>query len=661
MMVQLMQRHPQFSSSLLHFGRLGIFISIAWIGGMGSGLAQTGPASSLDPANIPKSDIVQFLGKTIAWYRDTAVEQQIVIEPNDVTFVDDNRRTANQIVHLAFDFARQEAQVEAKRPKAGLAQDQGSNLSQYQSLVKAEQKADQEVEQLQGELQTLKQKTGTAPPRKRADLESQIAETQSELALQQARKDALHGMVEFVSGTSANGMGATGLRAQIEELARSVPSALSDAPGSSSQEQAAAQASDAKIFAAANKETSSGIWALLGSLFKLSEKKRTLEHEIQETGALSQASKEVRTPLVANLRSLIQSGDQLAKAADTADSAALAQQKQQLDSLTSQFKQTSASMLPLSKQGVLLDLYKRSLLNWQDAIKAESRQELRTLLTKLGGLALLIAAVFAIGEVWRRAIYRYIQETRRRYQFLLLRRIVLWIGIAIVVAFTFASELGSVVTFAGLITAGVAVALQNVIVSIVGYFFLIGKFGIRVGDRVQVSGVTGEVVDIGLVRFHLMELGSGAADLQPTGRVVAFSNSIVFQPSSGLFKQIPGTSFLWHEVTLTFAPEMDYHLIQQRITAASGTAFKDYSDNMERQRKQMEYSLSSISAAELKPQVRLHFTASGVEATVRFPVELHKGGEADERVMRELLNAVDQEPRLRLIGSAMATVSTQPS
>jgi small-conductance mechanosensitive channel len=299
--------------------------------------------------------------------------------------------------------------------------------------------------------------------------------------------------------------------------------------------------------------------------------------------------------------------------------------------------------------------------NWQDAIKAESRQQWRTLLTKLGGLAILIFAVFAVGEVWRRAIYRYIQETRRRYQFLLLRRIVLWIVIAIVIAFTFASELGSVVTFAGLITAGVAVALQNVIVSVVGYFFLIGKFGIRVGDRVQVSGVTGEVVDIGLVRFHLMELGSGAADLQPTGRVVAFSNSIVFQPSSGLFKQIPGTSFLWHEVNLTFAPEMDYHVIQQRVTAAADAAFKDYSENMERQRRQMEYSLSSISAAALKPQVRLHFTASGIEVTVRFPVELHKATEIDDRVMRELLDTVDREPRLRLIGTATPTVSAQPA
>jgi len=628
--------------------------------GLGAGLCQTNSASSSNSPNGPNSgDIVQFLGKTIAWYHGTAVEQQIVNEPTDVTFVDNNRRTANQIVQLAFDFARQQAQFEAKQPKAGQALN--NNLSQYQSLVQAAQNADQQVLQLQGELQPLKQKLETASPKKRADLQTLMAETQSELALQQARRDALHGMVDFVSGTSANGMGATGLRAQVEELARSVPSALSDPTGNTQQDQAASQSVQAKTSAALNKETPSGIWGLIGNLFKLSEKKRTLKQEIQGTDALMQASKEIRTPLVNGLKGLIQSGDQLATAADTADPATLVQQKQQLDALTNQFKQISASLLPLSKQGILLDLYKRSLVNWQDAIKAESRQEWRTLLTKLGGLAILIFAVFAVGEIWRRAIYRYIQETRRRYQFLLLRRIVLWIVIAIVIAFTFASELGSVVTFAGLITAGVAVALQNVIVSIVGYFFLIGKFGIRVGDRVQVSGVTGEVVDIGLVRFHLMELGSGAADLQPTGRVVAFSNSIVFQPSSGLFKQIPGTSFLWHEANLTFAPEVDYHAIQQRVTAAADAAFKDYSESMERQRRQMEYSLTSISAGALKPQVRLHFTASGIEVTVRFPVELHKAAEIDDRVMRELLDTVDREPRLRLIGTATPTVSAQPA
>ena len=85
-----------------------------------------------------------------------------------------------------------------------------------------------------------------------------------------------------------------------------------------------------------------------------------------------------------------------------------------------------------------------------------------------------------------------------------------------IVGFTFATDLGSLATFAGLLTAGVAVAMQSVLVSIVGYFFLIGKYGIRVSDRVQIGSVTGEVIDLGLVRLHLMEL-SGQV---PTGRVV---------------------------------------------------------------------------------------------------------------------------------------------
>jgi small-conductance mechanosensitive channel len=117
--------------------------------------------------------------------------------------------------------------------------------------------------------------------------------------------------------------------------------------------------------------------------------------------------------------------------------------------------------------------------------------------------------VYGISELWRRAIYRYVTDVRRRYQFLLIRRIVLWFVIAIIIAAAFASELGAVTTFAGLMTAGIAVALQNVILSIAGYFFLIGKYGLRVGDRVQIADVTGDVVDIGLVRMHIMEVTRG--------------------------------------------------------------------------------------------------------------------------------------------------------
>jgi small-conductance mechanosensitive channel len=247
-----------------------------------------------------------------------------------------------------------------------------------------------------------------------------------------------------------------------------------------------------------------------------------------------------------------------------------------------------------------------------------------------------------------------VRDLRRRYQLLLVRRIVVWIAVAaIVVVFTFASQLSSAVTFAGLITAGLAVALQNVITSIVGYFFLIGKYGLRAGDRVQIAGVTGEVVDIGLVRIHLMELG-GPGDAQPSGRIVAFSNSVVFQAGPGIFKQIPGTNFIWHELKLALSAETDYHEAKERITEAIDRAFGSYREILAAQSRLMERNLTTITAAELQPKVRVHYTASGIEAVVRYPVEIGRAAEMDENIMRDLISALKREPSMKLISAELA-------
>ena len=147
--------------------------------------------------------------------------------------------------------------------------------------------------------------------------------------------------------------------------------------------------------------------------------------------------------------------------------------------------------------------------------------------------------MFAAGELWKRGVYNYVHEARRRNQLLLVRRIVIWAVALAIIGINFATEASSFATFAGLLTAGIAVAMQSVLVSIVGYFFLIGKYGLRVGDHVQIGNVSGEVIDIGLVRLHLMEHGPQHG---PTGRMVALANSVVFQAAGGIFKQIPGVS-----------------------------------------------------------------------------------------------------------------------
>jgi small-conductance mechanosensitive channel len=618
----------------------------------GSGQSSQPSSPAASPRVQGGKEITQFLTHVITWYRQLAIEQQLATEPVDVTFYQENHRVADQIVQLAFDYARWQAQLQPKNKKAP-TQGQPPNSDQFQRLAQIAQHADQELQETQKELQETRAKAASAAGAKRKTLQAQVDELESEIGLLQARRDAVNTMLDFVSTSNSAGGGA-GLRAQIEELARSVPASLSHPTGTNPTDTSTEPAASTNP-QVTKRADPSGIWGLTADLLRLSGKLRTIDGQISAANELSQHAKDFRKPALDQLRSLVQQGDQLFAAADTATASQLAQETQQLDVLTAQFKQTSAELLPLNKILVLLDIHQRTLNNWREAVKHEIRDETRQLLLRIGVLLVLIAIVLAIGDIWRRTTFRYVHDIRRRYQFLLLRRVIMWITIGLIVVFTFTSQFGSAVTFAGLITAGVAVALQNVIVSVVAYFFLIGKYGIRVGDRVQIGDVTGEVVDIGLVRMHVMELG-GPNDSQPTGRVVAFSNSIVFQPTAGVFKQIPGTNFIWHELKLTLASETDYEGAQQRLAEAITAALEKYRDSIEEQRQGLERNLNGVSPTELRPKVRLHYTATGIEASIRYPVEIGKASEMDDHVMKEILAALDREPKLKLVGAGMPTI-----
>ena len=601
--------------------------------------------------NPDPAQIIQFLSRTISWYRELGIEQQLATEPGDVTYYQENHRVADQVVQIAFDWARSQAQLQTKKPvEAASQKSRNVDSDRYQRLLDAAQKADQQLQDTQTELNSARAELAHASAGTRKTVQAKVDELESELGLIEARRDAIESLLSFVSTSNASGGGA-GLRAQIEELARSIPAALSHPSGANPNQTSPEPAPNATANIAKRSEPN-GIWGLTTDLVRLSEKMHAVKGQISSTQELSENSRELNKPLIDSMRGLVQQGDRAFAAADTATPEQLEQESQQIDALTGQFKQVSAQLLPLGKINVLLDIYQRTLNNWHEAVRRQAGDELGQLLLRLGVLGVLIAFVFGIGEIWRRTTFRYVHDTRRRYQFLLVRRVVIWITVGLIVLFTFASQLSSAVTFAGLITAGVAVALQNVIVSVVAYFFLIGKYGIRVGDRVQIGDVTGEVVDIGLVRMHIMELG-GPSDSQPTGRVVAFSNSIVFQPASGVFKQIPGTNFIWHEMKLTLSSEADYSAARQRLNDAINKALEDYRENIEAQQLSLERNLTSVSPAELQPKVKLHYTASGIEANIRFPVELGKASEMDDHVMKEVMAAMDREPKVKLVSAEM--------
>jgi small-conductance mechanosensitive channel len=585
--------------------------------------------------------VVQILDETVEWYRTLGAQQQSATQPSDLLILYANQQTADKVIGLAFELAR--ANAELLSSEASSAPAQSDSTASPQALTGQQQRLDAQRQSIQEEIAATRKQAAAG----KSDLGAKLAELQGELDMIDARKNLLDTMAQFVNESDAKRANASALKAHIDAIAVSVPSASSGAgspsggtPAPAATAAAASTAQASPVLAGSASERA-GVWELGSNVLRLSKKIRTIEAIDQRTADLEKTFLKIRTPPLEQLKNYSAQSDKLAEQADNASGTTLRSVRDQFDTLAWLFKQTSAILIPLSKEGVLLQQYRHNLANWRDTTRRQFHEALAALGIRLGILAAMLAVVFVGAELWKRAVLRYAHEPRRRNQLLMVRKVTTWILVVVIVALTFVTELSSFATFAGLLTAGVAVAMQSVLVSIVGYFFLIGKYGIRVGDRVQIGNVTGEVIDLGLVRMHLMELNTQGV-LGATGRVVAFANSIVFQASGGLFKQISGVNFAWRETTIALPAEADHAALKEKLLTAVNDVVKKYHAEILRQTREIQKTASSNAAAVVNasPQVQLRFSSGGVEALVRYPVELQHAAEIEEQVSEAMLRVV---------------------
>ncbi len=313
-------------------------------------------------AVISPDKLIQFLNESIALYHQTTIQQQIASEPQQQLLLYDNKQLASQSVQLAFDFARGQLDLMSAGPASNPAPGASGAPSQYNAMQRMLVNLEKQLRDTQAEADSDTQQLVHATGAKRTQLQSEISELQGEIALAQARRDAVRNILDFASGSANKGPSANDLRAEVDALATSVS-------GTSSGANASAQTHNATepVTLSAGQSTPSGIWELTDNLLSLSSKLRTVNSMIAETNALLQTSEQLRTPFVAQMRALSIQGDQLAAQADTANPTQLAQERQQLDALAAKFKSISANVIPLSKQNVLLTLYKNNLSSWRDA------------------------------------------------------------------------------------------------------------------------------------------------------------------------------------------------------------------------------------------------------------------------------------------------------
>lgn len=606
----------------------------------------TQPATSR-AAPVSGDRVLQHLRTTIDWYRRlSTLSQSSTLADNEIVH-DRLQRTSVAAVQYAFDFATAASRlVEASRAPADTsgAPDSSDDAAR---LDRAATRVAGRVASLQARLATLDQQIARAPARAAADLSAQRAETQSELNLTLEVQKTIVELQRFAANMATRGVGGSAsLTAQIAELQRSVPEArhgaaaarigtTSPADTGAARPSTAAPAVAPETIQAPNGR-SRGMVALTSQWFSLHNTRRSLLAAIDATDALSSEIDTLRASLSRQARTLVR-----AHAADSAtvDPSQLAAAQRQFDSATVRFRQLSTLLVPIGEQDITVDDARATLSEWSDIIKSRANDVLGELVLRAVILLSSIAIVLFISEIWRRATFRYLHDARRRRQFLLLRRVAVAIALLVIIVLGFVSEVGSLATYVGFLTAGLAVALQNVILAVVAYFFLIGRYGVRVGDRITLAGVTGRVVDIGLIRIYLMELAG--PELQPTGRIVVLSNAVLFQPSA-LFKQIPGAEYTWHTVTLSLPPTTDVAATQSTLKAAADKVYAGYRRGIDEQHATMQ-RLVDFDTSTPEPQVDVRFTEQALEFIVRYPVLPEQAAADDQLMLKALRETVGQQ------------------
>ena len=488
-------------------------------------------------ADIPQSSyqlpsaaqVIGYLLQSVNWYRHVYTERQVASDPGDLVFLNDNQAIESQVVKLSFEFAKADA---ALAKTASSAHDAAMTSAAQSSVdlahfVELKNRNDQETQQTSADIRKLNETIASARKADRKKLKAALDDAQSRLELLQAVSQAVNDLIQFVQTARTARANTATLDLTIDDLAQSIPELSSPAIPLS---KLPAQDADSKT---SNSWREAGFLGLGSEVSALNRKLRVVDEKIRLTDNFLLSAKNIRTPMSGFITRVLQ------KAATsnlrTSDLSLLREQKSQLDALTLEIKAFSPTIVALDKQKALLEEYESHLLTWRTAVASQYRQAWKKLAIRLLIVALIVGLLFGMGEISRRLALGRIQDPNRRRVISMVHRLLTLFAIAVVALFSVASDLSSLATYFGLLTAGMTVALQNVILASLGYLVLMGKRGIRIGDRIQVSGITGDVINMGMLQFQLREFDAQRGRF--TGHVATFSNSLVFlSPATGLLR-----------------------------------------------------------------------------------------------------------------------------
>lgn len=270
-----------------------------------------------------------------------------------------------------------------------------------------------------------------------------------------------------------------------------------------------------------------------------------------------------------------------------------------------------------------------------------SETTIERILVTLSALLVLIL----IRLIAARLINQRIESDQRRYH---VRRVVTYVHttlMLVIIGSIWFNGIASISTFLGLASAGLAVALHDAIANIAGFFFIEARKPFKVGDRVEIDGVKGDVIDIRLFEFSVVEVGNWVDADQSTGRIIHLPNSKVL--NSPLSNYHIGFEYIWNEIPVLITFESDWKKAKSILRSIAAKDADSLSSGAQAQIRRAAKKYL-IVAGTLTPTVYTTVKDSGVMLTIRYIVDPRQRRGTEQQIWEDILEAFEAEPSIDL-------------
>ncbi|MCJ7553938.1 MAG: mechanosensitive ion channel family protein [Ignavibacteriaceae bacterium] len=248
---------------------------------------------------------------------------------------------------------------------------------------------------------------------------------------------------------------------------------------------------------------------------------------------------------------------------------------------------------------------------------------------------IVIIVILIIQRLLKKLFIHRIVDLKVRYQW---QKISLYLAVFLIIIFllnVWLKLFGSMGTFLGLLSAGIAIALKDPLVNMVSWAFILIRQPFKVGDRIQIGKVAGDIIDIRLFQFSIMEIGNWVDAEQSTGRIIHIPNGIVFtEPQANYNAEF---QYIWNEIPVLVTFESDWKKAKKILADIVNHHGILLSTEAEKQIKEAAKRFL-IFYNKLTPIVYTSVKDSGVMLTMRYMCDPRERRSIEEKIWEDILN-----------------------